>query len=198
MERILEDLHVARRRREGMAGSDVEREDDLADRRCVPIAEAVALGIEGEAELGEPRHRLDLTGVGAEAEIVAIDRDSRRVGAPRRCDRAATAAVGGIHPAVGAGAKAIDAELLVAGLEAGEDHLAGLGHAVAVAVGERENVGGGGDQEPPVPSQETVGERKPRSEDRPCVDRPVAIGVGEHDDPSTAVAVGIIAHLGDE
>ena len=129
---------------------------------------------------------------------MAIDRDSRRVGAPWRRDRAATAAVGGIHPAVGAGAEAIDAELLVAGLKPGEDHLAGLGRAVAVAVDKVENVGGSGDEQPAIPRQETVGEREPRGEDRPGVDRPVAVGVGEHDDPSAAVAVGIVAHLGDE
>ena len=198
LHRIFEHLHVARRRREGMAAGDVEREDDLADRRRVPIAEPVSLRVKSQAELRKSCHGLDLTGVGAEAEIVTIDRDGRDVGALRRRDRAATPPVGGIHPAIRAGAEAVDTELLIAGLESGEDHLAELGRSVAVPVDKVENVGGRGDEEPAIPCQKSVGKGEPSGEDRPRIDRSVAVGVGEGDDPSTAVAVGIVAHLGDE
>ena len=87
---------------------------------------------------------------------------------------------------------------MIAGLESGEDHLAGLGGSVAVPVDKVENVGGRSDKQPTVPRHEPVGKGKPSGKDRPRIDRSVPVGVGEGDDPSTAVAVGIVAHLGDE
>src|SRR5262245_32974898 len=110
-----------------------------------PVAPVIALA----PELRDAADQLHLAGVGADAEVLALEVELL-AGLLRR-DDARAPAVGAINPSVEPPAQAVDAELGVAFLEAGEENVGLVGLAVGVGVAGEEDVGGGGDQDAVAP-----------------------------------------------
>ena len=128
-----------------------------------------------------------------------IDVDLPRL---ERADRAAAVAVGAVDPAVQAELEAVEPVLLVALDEAGEEHLAMVGLAVAVAVLGIEDVRGARDQHAFRQGITPVGKPEAVEERRLLVVAAVAVRVFEEPDdaaglPLAVDAQRIVAHLDD-
>ena len=91
--------------------------------------------------------------------------------------------VGGVDPVVHFIERCIDAELWIDLRETGQDHFALVGPAVPIGVGEMENVGGTGDQDPPLPGQHAMGHVEPVDKHAAVLEPAVAVPVLEQLDP---------------
>ncbi len=111
-----------------------------------------------------PRTRRCRAGTGSRGRWIA-----RRLAGLERADRAAAVAVGAVDPAVEAQLEAVEPVLLVALDEAGEEDLAMVGLAVAVAVLGVEDVRGARDQDALAPGHDAGREAESVEEGRlPC------------------------------
>ena len=179
----------------------------------VPGGEAVASGIEGVPELGVAADRLELQLVRLETNIRTPleDVDGCDLGMIGEMDRLALIAelleaaadpesrVGGVDPVVHFIEGRIDAELWIDLRETGQDHFALVGPAVPIGVGEMENVGGTGDQDPPLPGQHAMGHVEPVDKHAAVLEPAVAVPVLEQLDPGEGlVGDRIVPHLDDE
>src|SRR5262245_49625386 len=118
----------------------------------IVVAEPAAPVVAMAAVLSLAALGLELAGVRAKAEVAAVDR--RALAGFPRAHHAAAVAVGAIDPAVQAQLESIEPMLLVAFDEAGEEHFAVVGPAVAVAVLGVEDVGGARNQNTAPPRDE--------------------------------------------
>src|SRR5207248_11629480 len=107
------------RQQERVAAQVVVVEDEVEHRVTVVVAEPVSPVVAAAAELRLARDRLELAGVGLEAEVAAAD--VHDLAGLDRLDHAARVAVGAVEPVVEAPDQAVDAVLLIAFLEAGEE-----------------------------------------------------------------------------
>ena len=142
----------------------------------------MASGIEGVPELGVAADRLDLQLVRLEANIRTPleDIDGCDLGMIGEMDRLALIAelleaaadpesrVDSVDPVVHLIERGIDAELWIDLGETGQDHLALVGFAVPIGVGEIEDVGSAGDQDSSLPGQHPMGHVEPRRRTRCC------------------------------
>ena len=152
------------------------------------------------AVLGLAALGLELARVGLEPEVAALD--VHRLARLERADRAAAVAVGPVDPAVEAELEAVEPVLLVALGEPGEEDLAMVGLAVAVAILGVEDVGRRGDEHAVPPGHEAGGKRQAVEERRRLVVAAVAVRVLEEPDHAAGLALavdaqGIVAHLDD-
>ena len=154
--------------------------------------------------LGPAVGRFPGVAVRAEPEVGASRHDRRPVGRRGRDHLAARQPAGEVNPVVDRERRVAHAQLRAPGRrEAGEEDAPLVGLAVAVGVAQVEHVRGAGDDQPPLPGHDAVGEGEPFGELRPPVHPPVAVGVLEPRDPADrglalARARGIPAILGDE
>ena len=110
------------------------------------------------------------------------------------------AAVGPVNMVVEPPAQAIDTELLVAFLEAGEENFFDVGLAVAGAVFGINDIGGGGDEDAFPPAHDAGWEVEISEEEGGLVENTIAIGIGEqtHASSGSTVEAGrVVGHFGD-
>ena len=137
-------------------------------------------------------------GIHAEVADAQLHFQTRFVGA---MNRAAEQPVGSMNPVVEPVAQAVHAGLPVAGIEAGEDHFADVGLAVAVGVLGVNDVGRRADQHPLLPHGDAVGKVDVVEKDGRLVELAVAVRAFEQPHaPSWLIvpfdAVRIVVHLG--
>ncbi len=170
-----------------------------------PVAEVIAIA----AELGLAGLRIELPGAIGErtnAQVTAVDVGC--LACTDVFDVPAAIAIRQINPAIHAPAQAVDAVLLVAFVEAGEERGAFVRFAVGVVwcgILCIKNVGGCGDEDAFVPDHDARGEVQVIEEDGAAVVLAIAVCVFEEDDAAGgfyfAICIGnarrIIAHLDD-
>ena len=188
-------------------------DDGMPQVIVVPGGESVAACVEGLTELGVAGDRLDPQLIRLEANVgpPLEDVDGCDLGVTREMDRLSLIAellespsdaesrVGGVDPVVHLVERSVDAELRIDQRESGQDHLAPVSPAIAVGIGEMENVGGAGDQDPTLPGQHAMGHVEPVDEHAGVLEPAVAVPVLEQLDPGERlVGDRVVPHLDDE
>ena len=172
--------------------------------RRVVVAEPVSPVVAMPPELRAAALGLELSGVGAEADVAAGNAHTLLILARflRGENRAAAVAVRTIEPAVEAPVEAVDAMLLIPLGESGEEHGARVGLAAAAPVFEKKNVRRGCDDHAVAPRENSswVGDVLGKNRRRVVV--PVAVRIGEHLDSAAGFALAVhaervVAHLHD-
>src|SRR5208283_5500241 len=133
-----------------------------------------------------------------EPEVAALDVDD--LARLDRANRAPTVAVCPVDPTVEPEVEAVEAVLLVPLAKPGEEKLAMVGLAVAVAVLGVEDVRGRGDEHPAAPGHHAGGKRQAVQERGRLVVDAITVGVFQepHDAAGLALAIDserIIPHL---
>ncbi len=116
----------------------------------------------------------------------------------RTTNVATAAAVGTVDPIVGAPGQTIDAQLLVAWIKTGEQHVAPVGLAVAVGVLKQQDVGRGGDQQSAADGEHAGGKRNIIGEVGRRFVRAVAVAIFEQADVPLVGPKRIVVHFGHE
>ena len=147
---------------------------------------------------GGLERRLQVAGVGPEPEVRAADRHGL-IGRAGRVPAAVIAAVGGVDPVVDPPDEPVDVVLRVGDRKAGEEHLARVGDAVAVAVAQMDDIGRRGHQHAVAPRQDRGRVRQLVGEQRPGLVVAVEVGVDQPLDPAQRRRSGrphrVAAHL---
>src|SRR5208337_5132977 len=122
-------------------------------------------------------------------EVAALDVDD--LARLDRANRAPTVAVCPVDPTVEPEVEAVEAVLLVPLAKPGEEELAMVGLAVAVAVLGVEDVRGRGDKHPPSPGHHAGGKRQAFQERGRFVVDSITVSVFQepHDAPGLALAI---------
>src|SRR5262245_26789575 len=162
----------------------------MASERHVLAAEPVAPVVTRPALLRPAGGRLDLAGVGLDAEVAVADFELRAVEVR---DRTAEKAAGAVDPAVQAVLEAVDAGLVVVRAEAGEELLDDVGLAVAVGVLGVEDVGGGADEHAVSPDGDAGWEGDIVEKDLRRVVAAVPVGVAEDADAAGGAELAVAA-----
>src|SRR5262249_14343536 len=144
--------------------------------------------------------QLHLAGVRLDAEVAAADVE--RLASLRRLHHAAAVAVGAVDPVVEPPDEAVDAVLLIAREEAGEQDLALIGLAIAIRVLGVEDVRGRGPEHALPPRQAAGREADVVEEDGGLVVLAVVLGRFEELDAPAGLALtvdseGVVTHLDD-
>src|SRR5262249_1238407 len=163
----------------------------------VAVGEGVARMVAVLANRAEARDRFDRTGIRPEAEIATGDGDGlfRRIARFANCP--AAAAVGPVNPVVQAPSQPVDAELLVAGVETGQNYLFFVRLPVAIGVFEVPDVLAVGHEDPAVPRQHAVGKRQLVGEDGCVAIAAVLARIVQALYQTTRSGIRIVPHLGD-
>jgi hypothetical protein len=169
------------------------RREDAGDGR-VDHDLLVAIGERDPEGVCAADERLDRGAVGLETEVGG--RQVHRLLQIRPGDPAAARAGAGVDPIVVSPLRLVDAPLEDAHGESFVEHLADLGHAVAVAVGEIDDLGGGRGNDAVAGGADPVAGGQVVGEDRRLVHHAVAVGVGEELDRAVGGGVGLFLGLG--
>ena len=152
----------------------------------------VAVGERDAEGVGAAHERLDRGAVGLEAKVGR--RQVHRLLEVRPGDPATAGPRARVDPVVVAPLGLVDAPFEDAHRESFVEHLADLGHAVAVAVGEVDDLRGGRGDDAVAGDADPVAGGQVVGEDRRLVHHAVAVGVGEQFD--RAVGLGVRLGLG--
>ena len=195
-----------RRRDVRIAPEIIVLERIVPKRETVLHAEPAAPRIARAAKLCRSAQRIQFARVGLEAEIACAERDllpgQRRGDAHVLPVVHVVAAVRAIHPAVGSPAETVEAELLVARIEAGEEHVMPVRPAVAVTILEPNDIGRRRHETAIAPGENAGRETQPFGEQRRAVVDAVAVRVLENPHASTRLTLAIhperiVGHLDD-
>lgn len=110
------------------------------------------------------------------------------------------AAIGSVNVIVETPAQAVDAQLLIALFEAGEEDFPEVGFTVTIGVFGIDNVGSSCDEGAFFPAHDTSGEVEAFEEERGLVEDAIVVGVAEETNPSTGFSVdagGVVGHFSD-
>lgn len=110
------------------------------------------------------------------------------------------AAIGSVNVIVETPAQAVDAQLLIALFEAGEEDFLQVGFTVTVGVFGIDNVGSSGDEGAFFPAHDTSGEVEAFEEEKGLVEDAIVVSVAEETNPSTGFSVDagwVISHFSD-
>ena len=171
---------------------------------AVARGEAASGVVEAHAVLAAAGGGLHHQGLWIEDEVPAAKVDLVGERARRRRDPASVRAGRSMDAIVEAPEKTVGQGLHVqaghARAEAGEDHLALIGPAIAVRVAEPEDVGRGRDEDAAARTDDGRGPREAFGVDGGFVEPSVAVGVLEQADASQlfVAAFGVVPHLDDE
>ena len=167
------------------------------DRVAVAANENVPPIIHRHAVLAAAAGEFKLVGPWIEQDVEVARRHRLDVRPAGHADLAAVHSGGNQKALLGGPAEGV--EMSLAGLvpaEAGQDHFAGVGFAVAVGVLHVDQVRRDADIDATVPTGQSGGIVQVIGKDRPLVVPAVAIGVGQHDNPPAALGprggVGVV------
>lgn len=123
------------------------------------------------------RDRFDGRSVGFDPKV--RDPEPHRLLEARPFDQSAAVAAPEVYPVVQAPLWRVDAAFERARLKPGEQHLAHLDHAIAITVGQIDDVRGARHDDPAARRADAVTRRQPVCEDGGGVHSPIAVRVGE-------------------
>ena len=166
----------------GVADERLWRQEADHERIAIAHGEAVAARVEGVAKLPEAGDGPDRAAGQIKAEVAPVDRHAGCVGIGRPAHRSPGEAPGDPDGVVGADRGAGGPELRIADAESCGHDLAPVERAVAVGVGEEEDVGGGGDEEPAAEGDDALGKGEVLGDRRRGFVAAVAVGIVQADD----------------
>ena len=165
-----------------VADERFRRQEADHERIAIASGEAVAARVEGIAKLPEAGDGADRAAGEIEANIAPVDRHAGCVGIgcpPHRSPGEPAADPDGV---VGADRGAGGPELRIADAESGGESGVRLERAIAIGVGQKEEIGGGGDQQPAAGGEDPLGKGEMFGHGGRRLEVAVAVGVVQAND----------------